>query len=360
MSFYNVIERINIEHSSICNAACPQCTREFKPGDYSWFDQTWLPTEFYEDRIPQNVYDNLKVIYFSGMVGDSCTAPNFLEVCKVIRRKAPECFIHISTNGGMKTPKFWTELATILGEKGSVQFAIDGLEDTNHIYRVNVKWNKVVENVKAFRAANGKAEWQFIAFKHNEHQIPQVEELAREWGMEMVRIKRSNKFLVDDLFELTNQGGNGVKIEYPTQEEYVHPLIFQRDRVSRINEAMNITEDSSITCEAQENKAAYISASGNMFPCVFTATCVHLYKFKPLPDTFKDLWETCGQDHTNLKINDWDNIVTGEFFNKIQEGWLQNYKNGKLAACGLFCSNSSCRIMETCIETELPTKDLTS
>ena len=37
------------------------------------------------------------------------------------------------TNGGMRTPKFWSEVGKIPGVK--VNFAIDGLEDTNHIYR---------------------------------------------------------------------------------------------------------------------------------------------------------------------------------------------------------------------------------
>lgn len=354
MAFYNVVEEIDIEHSSICNAACPQCTREFKPGDYSWFNQTWLPNSFYEDCIPQSVYDNLKNIYFSGMVGDPCTAPNFIDVCKIIKRKAPHIYITVSTNGGMKSPKFWTELAEVFGTMGTVKFAIDGLEDTNHIYRVNVKWKNVWANLNAYRQAGGKADWQFIAFKHNEHQIEEAEQLAKSLGFENFILKRSNKFLVDDLFGLTNNGSNGVKIEHPIQEQYVHPLIFQKDRVSRINEALDITSNSPINCEVREKKSAYINADGQLFPCVYTATCVHLYKFKPLPDQFASLWEQHGGDKIDLAKNDWNSIIEGNFFNSIQHGWEQPYSRGKLAACGLFCSKSSNRIFDPCLITELP------
>jgi MoaA/NifB/PqqE/SkfB family radical SAM enzyme len=353
MTFYNVIEEIDIEHSSICNAACPQCTREFKPGDYSWINQTWLPNEFYEDRIPQHVYDNLKNIYFSGMVGDPCTAPNFLEVCKIIRRKAPHVYITVSTNGGMKSPKFWTELAEIFGEKGTVKFAIDGLEDTNHIYRVNVRWNNVMANVKAYRDANGQADWQYIVFKHNEHQVEEAEQFAKSLGFKNFIYKRSNKFLVDDLFELTNQGSNGVKIEMPSDEQYVHPLIFQKDRVGRINEALKITADSPIACEAQQRKTCYVSADGWLFPCVYTATSVHLYKFKPLPDSFMKLWEEHGIDKVNLLKTDWNDVVNSEFLNKLELGWSKSYRDGKLAACGLFCSKSSSRIFDPCVVKEI-------
>ncbi len=353
MTFYNLIDEIDIEHSSICNAACPQCTREFKPGDYSWFAQTWLPTEFYEERIPQEVYDNLKNIYFSGMVGDPCTAPNFLEVCKIIRRKAPHVYITVSTNGGMKSPKFWTELAEVFGDKGTVKFAIDGLEDTNHIYRVNVRWNNVMANVKAYRDAGGKADWQFIVFKHNEHQVEEAERFAKSLGFEHFIFKRSNKFLVDDLFELTNQGSNGIKIEPPAQEDYVHPLIFQKDRVSRVNEALKITEPSPISCEAQQRKTCYISAEGYFFPCVYTATSVHLYKFKPLPDKFLEIWEAHGGDKINLLKTNWNDVVHGEFISKIAEGWSKTYKEGRLSACGLFCSKSSARIFDPCVVKEI-------
>ena len=48
--FYKKITTIQIEHSSLCNAACPQCTRELKGNDYSWFKQTYIPTEFYEEK----------------------------------------------------------------------------------------------------------------------------------------------------------------------------------------------------------------------------------------------------------------------------------------------------------------------
>lgn len=353
MTFYNLIEEIDIEHSSICNAACPQCTREFTPGDYSWFAQTWLPNEFYENRIPQEVYDNLKNIYFSGMVGDPCTAPNFLDICRIIRRKAPHVHITVSTNGGMKSPKFWTELAEIFEDHGTVKFAIDGLEDTNHIYRVNVKWKNVMANVKAYRDAGGRADWQFIVFKHNEHQVEEAEQFAKSLGFEHFIFKRSNKFLVDDLFGLTNQGSNGIKIEPPKQEDYVHPLLFQKNRVSRINEALKITEPSLITCEAQQRKTCYISAEGFFFPCVYTATSLHLYKFKPLPDTFLELWENHGKEKINLLKTEWNEVVGSEFIRKISEGWTKSYKEGRLSACGLFCSKSSARIFDPCVVKEI-------
>ena len=348
MPFYNVIRELDIEHSSICNAACPQCTRELRPGDYSWFTQTYLPVEFYSERIPQEVLDNLETMFFSGMVGDPCAAPNFLEVCEAIKKRAPHINIKVSTNGGMRNPEWWAKLAKILDNGSWVRFAIDGLEDTNHIYRVNVRWNKVMENAKAFIDAGGEAEWQYIAFAHNEHQVEEARTFALGMGFDRFIVRKSHKFLLDALFEM-QVASKGIPIQQPTQTKYVHPLILEKKRVFKLEEALKISNDSPVTCEVQGRKAAYISAEGHLFPCVYTATCVHLYKNKTLGDSWTELWENYGGDNINLLKTDWNTVLNSEFFERIQSGWGQGYNNGRLAACGLFCSQSAARIFDSCV-----------
>jgi MoaA/NifB/PqqE/SkfB family radical SAM enzyme len=349
MIFYNVIKEIDIEHSSLCNAACPQCTRELRPGDYSWFKQTYLPLEFYKDRLPQGLLDNLDTIFFSGMVGDPCAAPNFLEVCEIIKLRAPHINIKISTNGGMRNTDWWSKLAKILGKGSWIRFAIDGLEDTNHIYRVNVKWNKIIENAKAFIEAGGETEWQYIVFKHNEHQVEEARDFALGLGFTRFVVRKSHKFLLDALFEI-QVASKGIPIQQPSQEKYVHPLILEKKRVFKLEEALKISNDSPVTCEVQTRKAAYVSAEGFLFPCVYTATCIHLYKNKPLGDSWSTLWENYGNDKINLLKTDWNDVLTSEFFEKIQQGWGTGYDSGRLAACGLFCSKSAARIFDSCVD----------
>jgi hypothetical protein len=63
-----------------------------------------------------------------------------------------------------------------------VTFSIDGLEDTNHLYRRNVNWNLLIENVKSFIDAGGTAVWDYLIFKHNEHQIDQAKQYSIDLG----------------------------------------------------------------------------------------------------------------------------------------------------------------------------------
>mgnify|MGYP000657292039 CR=1 FL=1 len=65
--------------------------------------------------------------------------------------------------------EFWKKLASY--DRVRVLFGIDGLNDTNHLYRINVNWDALMRNVKSYISNGGTASWQFIVFDHNQHQI---------------------------------------------------------------------------------------------------------------------------------------------------------------------------------------------
>ena len=52
-------------------------------------------------------------------------------------------------------------------------------------------------NVKSFIQAGGEAHWEFLVFKHNEHQVEEARNLAREMGFkEFYLKKRRRAFLI--------------------------------------------------------------------------------------------------------------------------------------------------------------------
>ena len=76
-------------------------------------------------------------------------------------------WLSMNTNAGARDEAWWTELAQIYGRMGAVIFSVDGLRDTNHIYRQNVVWDNVERNMRAFINAGGRARWDFLIFEHN-------------------------------------------------------------------------------------------------------------------------------------------------------------------------------------------------
>ncbi len=77
-----------------------------------------------------------------------------------------------------------------------ITISLDGLsQETYEKYRVKGDINEVIENLKALvaakkamKSATPVIEWQFIVFKHNEHELPRVKELARTWGVDRLRV----------------------------------------------------------------------------------------------------------------------------------------------------------------------------
>lgn len=334
--FYDTVKMLQIETSSLCNAACPQCLREWRSGDYSFFKQTFIPTEFYESRIPQRVYDNLEKISFCGDVGDPCMAPNLLDIIKVIYKKNPNIEIQISTNGGMRDPDWWSELAYTLGKNHSVIFGIDGLEDTNHIYRVKVKWHSLINNVESFIRAGGVAYWQFIPFKHNQHQITAARMFSQTMGFRNFFLLANNRFMTDNLFNKKSVGGNGKLLE-PPMEEYQFEMFKMDEKPSTDIEWATMAENDCIECQAQKDREAYIDVETHLFPCCMTAGA-RLTMDANNKDGYESLWKTWGGDIIKLDINDWDTIINGRFFSTVQRSWNKKFTEGRLIPCSAACS----------------------
>ena len=89
----------------------------------------------------------------------------------------------------MWKPEVWGNIGKAMGEAEQKQgvekvmtFSIDGLADTNKLYRIGINHERVMANAKAFIEAGGKARWKMIVFKHNEHQIDEAKQLAKDMG----------------------------------------------------------------------------------------------------------------------------------------------------------------------------------
>lgn len=341
MPFYDKITKLDIENSSICNANCPQCTRELYGNDHSWFDETYLSTSIF-DKIPKSVYEDLQIVLFSGSMGDPCAAPNFLEVIAKVKNYT-NAKIKINTNGALKSITFWQQLANILDENDEVTFAIDGLEDTNHIYRVNVSWNKLMENSHAFIQAGGNAIWKFIAFKHNQHQVETAKELSQKLKFNKFEVVKSHRFLTDEILNRKFFGSNGVLIEPPTVDDLKYNSVKPLLKMT-LTDWLKTSEYKPINCLAQTDKSIYIDSKGNVFPCCFLGSSIHARRPLQIADGWDKIYESQKQA-INLYENELTDILTSEFYKLISESWnINEYKNGRIATCVANCGDFEGRV----------------
>ena len=137
----------------------------------------------------------LKTMYMCGNLGDPIVAKDTLEVFEYFREHNPNMWLSMNTNAGAQKEEWWERLAEIFGRMGTVIFSIDGLADTNHLYRQNVNWGIVERSMRAFINAGGRARWDFLIFEHNQHQVEQAEAFANEIGFEKFTKKKSGRFI---------------------------------------------------------------------------------------------------------------------------------------------------------------------
>lgn len=75
-----------------------------------------------------------------------------------------------------------------------VVFSIDGLEDTNHIYRRNTNFKKIMDNARAYIETGASAHWDMLVFEHNKHQVQQCRDMAMELGFNWFRSKTTDRW----------------------------------------------------------------------------------------------------------------------------------------------------------------------
>jgi hypothetical protein len=173
-------KRLQIEITTFCNAACPSCERaNYKVGTIykRHLNSIHVSLKQLQKWLPLEEMKSMEVFHLCGNIDEPTLNPEIFEICEWLEQYAR---VHISTNGGTKNKEFWKKLATL--KNMSVIFGIDGLEDTNHIYRKNVRWVKLHDNYSTYIKHGGLAFWQFIIFEHNKHQLEDAREKSIEEG----------------------------------------------------------------------------------------------------------------------------------------------------------------------------------
>ena len=171
------IKALNIEISSKCIGKCPFCSRDQKVRPYGNHLITFQDFR----KLPRILIRQLKWITFAGNFGDLSTNRDMVKIAGYIKELNQNVVLGGETNGSVQDEKWWRALGPFFKD-GSMEFSVDGLVDTHAIHRIGTDYHKIIKNIKAFTSAGGVAHWKFILFAHNEHQVDEAEQKARQIG----------------------------------------------------------------------------------------------------------------------------------------------------------------------------------
>jgi MoaA/NifB/PqqE/SkfB family radical SAM enzyme len=359
---FNEIDEYQIEITSFCNASCPQCPRNLNGSEVNPFmPLVHLPLDVIKSTFKPAYVKKLRQVFWCGSYGDPIMHPQFLEILQYFRDCSDSLWLYIHTNGGVHGPEYWSDMAKIIGTQGKIDFGIDGLEDTNHLYRQNVKFNKVIENAKAFIDAGGNAQWNFIVFEHNEHQVDEAKSISELLGFKSFVYRTTGRFFnhttiseMDEWPSLDKKGNMTHVLRPPKNEKYRNKSmlflpVLRKEYDENMKDYFNTTD---ITCDALLGKKVIISAEGLVLPCNFFTHNLYDARFNDssiLPGA-NPLSFINGQnqvqtlvnrykEHLNINNNSLEEIFKLSFWDEIISSWGKPLNEGRIFECAMTCGS---------------------
>ena len=300
------VKVLHLEPTTLCNAGCPQCSRYLDDGSYNHLlPESSIDVDFLSQHLSPKFVAQLDKMFMCGTFGEPAAA-DALQIFSWFRSHSANITLGMNTNGSLRSPGWWRDLANILNlSQDYVVFSIDGLEDTNHIYRKNTIWKKIVDNSQAFIDAGGSAHWDMLIFDHNQHQVAQARELAKAMGFRWFRTKVTNRFDT-------------------RQISWLKPVSLPSRRPSQY-----------ISCRTQVHKEIYLSAHGLVLPCCYIGE--ELYA-PNVQQRRNNLLAALG-DPQDYKLSQ-DIKQTVNRFSQISDRWSNNSIDICQIKCGLVDGNS--------------------
>ena len=339
---YQNIKILQAEISNHCNASCPQCPRNVFGGAVvpNLPLNKWRVSDL-DSMFRVGFVQNLEMLYLCGTYGDPMTHPAVVAIVDWFRDRNPDIRVGIHTNGGVGRIEDYQRLAETVDFIG---FGIDGLADTNHLYRRHTRWSSIMDRARAFIDAGGRAVWDFIVFEHNQHQVERARTLAGTLGFAEFNIKRTARFLnrkheiENHLPVLDRKGVVQYELRPPTDAQYLNAEYDTvQSLIKKWGSLDRYAQQTKIQCNAHRIKEVYVAADGMVFPCGW----LHDRLYGPEVETTDDhiqmktmLKSVGGWQRANIHHTDLENIVNGAWFDAIADSWGDDTR---LQRCGMMC-----------------------
>lgn len=323
--------RVEIELSSRCNASCPGCRRTMLLNSGEELPLLDLPAELIYERFSQFDLTDFRV-KLCGVLGDPLIHPQMDEIAIWFAEHG--AYVEISTNGSLRSIEYWRRLGEVSARtrRIDVRWAVDGLETTNHMYRVNTNFTLIDANMRAYAGAGGIGSWIFIEFDHNIDQKEEARTRSAALGFPfLVRRAAKNSIFDWKVEPKTKSQLAKTPSEYAVtkQRGEAHP---QTQLYKEILEGKQLPA-SSIDCKWVHGGEFFLASNGSVWPCCFLWD---EYQVNARFITLMD--QTYGKQWNDFHTNSFDQIFKHPYYEEVLEhSWEMGHPMGQprcFRSCG--------------------------
>ena len=273
---------ISIEPTTACNLRCPECPSGLR----SFTRETGNMKDDFFRKLVDDMHRQLLwlIFYFQG---EPYINPKFLEMVKYAHQRG--IYTITSTNGHFLHPENARRTVQsgldriLISIDGSTQEVYEQYRKEGHLETVLQGARNLVQAKKEANSATPHIIFQMLVVKPNEHQIDEVKKLAKEIGVDEVKLKTAQ------VYDYAN--GNDL---IPTQKKYSR---YQQDSSGQWkikNELLN-------QCWKLWH-ACVITWDGLVVPCCFDKDASH--KMGDLKkQSFGEIWKGITYSHFRSQIN---------------------------------------------------------
>ena len=362
----------HIELTTKCNAGCPLCPRFVKntPVRSSRIELWEMTIEQVKEWFPVELIQKVGSINFCGNFGDPCSCKDLYEIVEYFHLNNKDTKIEIRTNGGAQSVKFWEKIGLLSAESNKkliVIFSVDGLEDTNDLYRRNVKWDILNRNITTFTKNGGYGFQEFLIFNHNEHQIEEASEQNKKWGLRLITYKKAfgfedSKYQKQKPYPVYDKSGNleyflkpsltynnsdlpyddnvdDVPTHINTNPDFLKELeYFPPEAIPKTYDVFSHLNETTISCQAETDHEGrlevYINSNGDLRPCCHTGIesdrDISSHESSQLRQILSP------KEDFSLQTNTFENIMK-LFDEKFVNKWENTHEEGRCLKCSIQC-----------------------
>jgi len=350
---YADLSSVHIELSSKCQAACPACPRFLRNStniDPSLIE-TSITFENFKKWFPVEITQHIKSWIICGTHGDPFACKDLYEILEYICENSTGS-VQVNTNGGLRNPEYFKKIGKLFRQYKSynsttperfVIFSIDGLKTTNHIYRRNVVWEKVWENLMAYAGTGAVAQWDYLVFGHNLYQVDKARQLAKSYN---IRFTLKNPFGVDKqgMAVLDKDYKLDYVIEHSTDHNYEH---WEPASLSWIPEMPEpVQAEGCIDCYSfrEESRGTalqdvYVNALGQVLPCCFIGNAMQGQIHSQENMQIRKIQESINNKNS-LHTYSLEEI----FDNKVFDIFSNSWETKSIKMCWMQCGKSTSKI----------------